>query len=177
MSRSLQINTTVEYPSRYDELNITAAQNELDRLEKIAAEQGSMSIELQRLIHAATETLAAEKEDKITWLIGILPSSIYKAATKMKVMPISTDSKKVEISTQPDEVITNLVLVGLKGFKNFKNPDGTMVEFKTVKGTIGGVQVDMLDPDLLNIISWEHQIDIGNQVRVVNSVGAANLKN
>lgn len=177
MSRSLQINTTVEYPSRYDKKNIQIAEKVLEELKAIAAGQETVSEGLKREIEKAEQILAAEREDMITWQIGILPSDIYKAATRLKISPLTTESKSVELITQPDEVLTNLVLVGLKGFKNFKHPDGTPVEFKTVKGSIQGMQVDIVDPSVLQVIQWEHQVDIGNEVRNRNSVGAANLKN
>lgn len=177
MSRALQINTTVEYPSRYDQINIETAQKNIDKLKLIALEQNPVSEALAAEIKNAEENIAAEIADQITWIIGILPSSIYKAATKIKVSPVTADTKSFEVITAADEILTNLILVGLKGYKNFKNADDTPVEFRTVKGNIGGIQLDILDPELLNLIPWEHQVDIGNQVRLKNSVQAANLKN
>jgi hypothetical protein len=175
MSRALRINTVIEVDSTFDTNAINLAKSVMEKLQTIANETPSEGVlsELKR----AEERYNNEVAEKITWLIGILPSSIYKAASRLKVKPLSTDAQKVEIVSGADEMITNLVQVGLKGFKNFNDADGKPIEFRTVKGNIGGEQLDIVDPAILNVIPWEHQIDIGNQVRLANSVGATNQKN
>lgn len=176
MGRALHINTVVSIVSSFDKEAIADAETRLAILKQNKESDAQVIADAQKQLDA----LIAEK---ITWKIGIIPSDIFKKASRMKVAPLNSGSKKVEIISTPDEVLTNLVLVGLKGWSNFnqaendKDGNPVPVEFKTKKAMLNGEELEIVDPDVLKVIAWEHQVDIANLVRKHNGANSGELKN
>lgn len=119
-------------------------------------------------------------EDATIWLIGALDSRtsgrIRDAATKFTVDPNAT-ADEVTTSINTSEVNFQRVQYGLKGFENFKDPDGNDVKFETRVVRKGNVSYTVVSEDVMALIPDAIISELADEIIKSNELTPAQAKN
>jgi len=125
--------------------------------------------------------LKGDTEDSTTWTIGILDSLVKTRLTDIgmvyKYNPEAPGDSLAESHMNIAEQDLEFVKFGLKGFKNFKQANGSEVAFKTEKKVLGNIEYDVVSDDTLKFIPRMAITELAKKIAEENVITEAEEKN
>jgi hypothetical protein len=140
------------------------------------------AINLTRTIqHTLTFDDALGTDDAVIFELGALDSRVLAAikdrATGIPVSALSGGGGDATATLNINQTNFDVVLFGLKGFKNLKYDDDTTVEFKTANTNLGGKTYLTADPDVVKMLPPEAIDELSGVIMDFNSIKAEERKN
>ena len=103
-----------------------------------------------------------KEEPKTTWLLGSLDSEMFD------VLGEGTNSLKQ---------ISDVVRLGLRGFKGFRSADGHDMPFVRVEEVIGGRRYLVVTDDIMRVIPPMVKAELGSEILKMSKVSEEEAKN
>lgn len=140
------------------------------------------AVNLTRTInHTLSFDDAIGTDDAVIWELGALDSRVLAAikdrATGIPVSALSGGGGDATATLNINQTNFDVVLFGLKGFKNFKHDDDTSVEYKTAHTNLGGKTYVTADPDIIKMLPPEAIDELSSIVMEFNTLKADERKN
>lgn len=99
---------------------------------------------------------------KTVWKLGVLDSDIFDlVCSNDKLMVIGAEA----------------VRFGLKGFENFTDGDGHLVQFKTVSRPVGRYNYSVVADEIMKIIPPEIKSELGAEILKMSKLSEDEAKN
>jgi hypothetical protein len=115
-----------------------------------------------------------------TWVLGALDSRVLAAIKdRATAIPMSALSGNTDATATLNINQTNfdVVVFGLKGFKNFLNEDDKQVEYKTAHSLMGGKSYLTVDPAIVSTIDPADIDELATQILDFNTATEQERKN
>lgn len=113
------------------------------------------------------------------WKLGTLDSRIMgrirDKATTMGVDPLKPDEVQQTVNLR--EMDFETVMYGLRGVENFTNGAGVSIPFSTSIRTHAGITYQIADPEFVRLIPLPVLEELGDEIRALNSLTAADAGN
>lgn len=144
-----------------------------------------MKIRAINLTKVVTHVLSFDEDkgtDKeIKWELGALDSrvlaSIKDRATGIPMSALSGGGQDATATLNLNQTNFDIVVFGLKGFRNLLNEDGSAVEYKTAHTTLNGKTYLTADPDIVRTIPSEVIDELANEIMEINVMKEEERKN
>ena len=125
--------------------------------------------------------LENDKENPTTWLIGVLDSLVKTRLTDLgmvyKYNPEAPADSVAETHMNIAEQEFEFVKFGLKGFKNFKQANGSEVKYLTEKRVLGNTTYDVVSDETIKFIPRKAITELARKIQEENIVSEAEEKN
>lgn len=123
-----------------------------------------------------------DKDNPTVWILGTINQQmrdkIDDTATSYEIDPAGPQDGKARAVFHFNRIKTDLVRIGLKGFRNFIDPQtDTEIEFKTVATPRFGTSVNIVAEDVLNKIPREVISELADLIDKLNKLSEEEIKN
>lgn len=139
------------------------------------------AVNLTKTIDKQLSIDAAFGTDEATvFTIGALDGRVMSVIKdKATALPVSAFSNPegAMASLNMNQTNFELVVFGLKGWRNFKDDDGKEIPFKTIVNLLGNKSYVTADPDLVAQLPDEAVAELANMIMDINSIDETERKN
>jgi hypothetical protein len=115
------------------------------------------------------------------WKIGVLDSAamaeIRDMVTVFEVDRQADANAPTKNKLCLNQVNLEAVRFGLKGFENFIDSRGSMVDFMKEKRALAGKHVEVVNEDILRMIPFDVLMELGEVILKKNKISAEEAKN
>lgn len=123
---------------------------------------------------------AAGTDDATTFTIGALDSRVFSVIKdKATALPVSAFSNPegAMASLNMNQTNFEIVVFGLKGWKNFRDDQDKQIAYKTVHTQLGGRTYITIDPELVALLPEEAITELANKIMDFNVPSEEDRKN
>lgn len=124
------------------------------------------------------DAIGTDESTKFT--LGALDARVFSVIKdKATALPVSAFSNPegAMASLNMNQTNFEIVVFGLRGWKNFQDESGNQVNFKTVHTILGGKTYITADPDLIAQLPDEAIAELANKIMDLNSPTEEDRKN
>ena len=113
------------------------------------------------------------------WILGAIPQQAY-AHIKDKgsnIKQSQTNPTDITVDFKANDIAYDMVCLGLKGFRNYKDEPGGDIVFKTQKVKYGNNLLDAVHPDIMNALPLDVIRELCFEIRKLNELSEVEAKN
>lgn len=115
-----------------------------------------------------------------TFILGALDSRVMSIIKdKATAIPVSafSNAENAVASLNVNQTNLDIVIFGLKGFKNFQDHDGKQIEFKTTQTVLGNKTYTTVLSSIVEMLPEEAISELAGVIMDINNVSETERKN
>lgn len=140
---------------------------------------GIKAIDLGETIRFVSEH--DKDEPKTTWLLGVLDTPTRKQiediAFEYEQTPGKPESAKAKATFNIGKSELELVAFGLKGFEEFRDKNGKIINFKTEDRVMRSRVYHVVSDEVLRVIPGNIITELAKKIKDINNVSEEETKN